>query len=1006
MPKKAVEQAAPTTAQSAQADFLAQMGRVSSQMTSLYQLSSKRFYKDKKNKGQELSKDMKALEGGDITEENLATLYNGLGILAREAGNKKHFGALFRSKHDGIGRFGQKQVKRKEEAGTIFQELEERENGGEQGELPFVDPFDAIAGGEAYARAEENGTERILKDLVDRTNLTTRNVSKSDFEADQLTEEGKLAAYLGWAIRTSEDAGDVLGDAKSGSFEGLTTGLSQTLAKQFDNTRQFTPDYKNEDPEATPNEFEAVLVVDPPTDVYMDYNKLVSKATPILFGKRPDYEAILNRVMRQTAAYQEIVAKGQADAAALDGVSYDPDVDPNIILLKEQIYRSLTDGQGHSFIRMVAKEKGQPFSSYSFGFWPLDSTPGMGAVTVGQVMNPDPEADNASLIERRFSISYANYLRAATKIRGVVGSRRTYSFLGYNCTSFAADIAKEAGVAIGDRDSSEDIQTFRYRSARVDTPYSLAKFVRQANQERDLKGEASSREQGMDRDVAERVNKGLADLSFLESSDRSTLTAIGKIIEDELRPSMEENEEIKRDTRGYRKNKDQAPIARKSMEKYLSDQVKTTYLSNLQSNPLFERLCTTFEITDDREYVALRLFYDILTSINKRMDAIDKQVKGVKVSDAEAAGISETDLVTRVRKLKNLRRRELMQKTFGYSTSTEYLSSVVTKADALGNAILTLVKARNAAARDILDENIDIAKYFLKLQIDSPNNLRIGDQARNYNQAVLEGTLRKNPAFQMQLNALKSQGTYIYGFPYEQLLLPEIARWVAQETGGAGNLAAALGSDNRLQKLTDGYNETLLRRIRSLCSTPDALQEAFGEGLQIPKPRESVSATKEQQKVMGRFAVLDEKQQADMIATAQSALKDSILKPIYLYLFSQDAVAKHSVTQVMFCDRLTQRMTLENMASLSVVLSMRFQKGKGLLALLNRKGIKKPQIAVFLKNFFNEICKDEFAEILSRPIWAEDVNPEEKEFLAKTVMDCLLKSRIASSEEDFDIINA
>ena len=132
------------------------------------------------------------------------------------------------------------------------------------------------------------------------------------------------------------------------------------------------------------------------------------------------------------------------------------------------------------------------------------------AATAGVVRNPDPYHDDPGIIERRFSISYANYLRAAAKIRGVVGSGRSYSFLGYNCTSFAADIAKEAGVPIKDKDSSETMQTFRYRSARIDSPYSLAKFVRAANKQKDLSKEVYARESALENEMDARVKAGKA----------------------------------------------------------------------------------------------------------------------------------------------------------------------------------------------------------------------------------------------------------------------------------------------------------------------------------------------------------------------------------------------------------------------------------------------------------------------------------------------------------------
>ena len=60
---------------------------------------------------------------------------------------------------------------------------------------------------------------------------------------------------------------------------------------------------------------------------------------------------------------------------------------------------------------------------------------------------------------------------------------RTYSMIGYNCTSFAVDVAQAAGVPLKDEDAASYVTTHRHYSQRVDSPYTLARHLEERNKQ-------------------------------------------------------------------------------------------------------------------------------------------------------------------------------------------------------------------------------------------------------------------------------------------------------------------------------------------------------------------------------------------------------------------------------------------------------------------------------------------------------------------------------------------
>ncbi|MBO5154602.1 MAG: cell envelope integrity protein TolA [Eubacterium sp.] len=662
------------------------------------------------------------------TDDELDRALNAKQERARVAGKSLSlFGALFRKRHTKIGRFGQKTISKEDDASNVFGDLDQK-----NASVKYFDPFKNMENKRETNEGGDDRTGDLKNSFRQRTRKNEQLVSESDFERSQLTDDAKMFAYVAWAAQNGNQ-NFLRADNK------VKLGVAEQFTALFDNSKEFEPDYMRVDEKAEPNQFEVVVAVQPPTDVYLDYNKQVTKETNYVFKSlKPDYRKILDENVKKSASYAELVAKGKEEAAAVNA-TYDPDMDPNIAMLRAQVIENIEHGEGHSFVRMVAKEDGKNYSSYSFGFWPLIATPGIGGVTVGVVKNPDPEASHKSIIEHAFPVEYVDYLRAAAKIRGVVGSQRSYSFLGYNCTSFAADIAKEAGVDIKDDDSSEKIRTFKYKSARVDSPYSLAKFIRQKNEEQaeeqakkqaEEQAKKQAEEQGEEksatkdgekepskRKVAE-VKEKVKDMSFHEQTDEKMLATIV-----ELAGSKTKDGKLTLQADYDKKGR----IERRDLTKANNYDVHQSLMNRLKTNPLFCELQKKFAPEKTEDQYALQLFRTILDSTVESLNKINERVN-IEIGDddseeyiadmAKPYDLSGLDRQTSIRKLKIARKRDWMKQTFGYVTTTEYLSAVVKNPKILAKAIMRLKEYPMKVESD-LDLGDDRIFQFLKEDLDT-----------------------------------------------------------------------------------------------------------------------------------------------------------------------------------------------------------------------------------------------------------------------------------------------
>ncbi len=103
---------------------------------------------------------------------------------------------------------------------------------------------------------------------------------------------------------------------------------------------------------------------------------------------------------------------------------------------------------GHAYVKLSTYDAGNKnLSEKSFGFWPLKYFPHPQVAIPGKVKYPDTAHDNDAIIRRRdFEISAQDYKRALLRVTTLMKSPPDYKLIDYNCTKFARDIAKAAGV--------------------------------------------------------------------------------------------------------------------------------------------------------------------------------------------------------------------------------------------------------------------------------------------------------------------------------------------------------------------------------------------------------------------------------------------------------------------------------------------------------------------------------------------------------------------------------
>ena len=370
-------------------------------------------------------------------------------------GEMKWYKWIF-SKKRKLGRFGQKSTENKK----LKKMADQMEKEG--GQEDYFDPMMAMDSG------QEGGIQDEFYHLVtDEANLAQEN----DYNS-QTTEGGMGYSVLAHFYQKR----DMLDDAAK-----LEESYEKEYEQRHDGTTAFVPD--GELKEGKADKFAISVGVSGASRFYSEYSKEsarqkgISTFLKMFTGKKnvsdeEEEERVAQKVMEKTPLYKKLVAEGKKQ-----NKNYNPKADPLVENLRTEIrFQRASGNPGHAFIRLIPKIGNTKKGSYSFGFFTMG--PGkMGGVDEGYVENPDPTASGGQVTEKEYDVPFSGYLKAAAKIRGIKASGRKYSVLGYNCTSFAIEVAKSAGVSIPDKEVAADITTYDHRSERIDIPASLQNFL-------------------------------------------------------------------------------------------------------------------------------------------------------------------------------------------------------------------------------------------------------------------------------------------------------------------------------------------------------------------------------------------------------------------------------------------------------------------------------------------------------------------------------------------------
>lgn len=372
------------------------------------------------------------------------------------------------SKTSRVGRFGQKSVKNKK-LNKMADEMEK--SGGLGG---YFDPMQEMSI-DGSGNTKDTIGEEFYNLVTDEANLAQKN----DFHS-QLTEGGRGYSVLSHAYQN-----------KKMNDEELEATYVSEYEKRHDGTKMFVPDPATQVLDGEPDNFAVSVGVVGATRFYTEHTKESAKQKgwdmilKTLKGNKEEEEEkedngekeekedkIAQAVMEKTPLYKKLVEEGKRR-----NKKYNPKTDPLVENLKEEIKNEGRNGSaGHAFVRLIPKIGTKKKASYSFGLYTMG--PGkIGGVDEGYVENPEPQADQGGVTEKEYKVPFSGYLNAAAKIRGIIASGRKYSVTGYNCTSFAIEVAKSAGVSISDKEVAVDMTTFDSRLERLDMPSSLQNFL-------------------------------------------------------------------------------------------------------------------------------------------------------------------------------------------------------------------------------------------------------------------------------------------------------------------------------------------------------------------------------------------------------------------------------------------------------------------------------------------------------------------------------------------------
>lgn len=344
------------------------------------------------------------------------------------------------------------------------------------------DPYGAFV---ASYDADKENEEKEKK--IEANNELLQNEADENDEANQNEDDHANAGI-------QDEPDNANNEAAEEGLEKENNAVNETEKNEQSNNPK-----KEVQPESSiinaPKQFQITVAVSGrPSDYYTKMSRLKTLERIAAMGKKKPkkvqtqeeeeaekaaaFRELATKAVKESPEYREITAKGERDAKAA-GVKYDPLNDPNVEQLIIRTSAIELKNTGHSSIGMDTLRDEKLVKRYTFGFFPGTDTKQEETV-IGQVCNPDRSFDQAST-KRSYRVSYKDYLKAAAKIRGIKGSRRAYKVTGYNCTSFAVDIAKEAGIDFADNEVAEDYVSSSSNYHLVDSPAALGAKLEKDN---------------------------------------------------------------------------------------------------------------------------------------------------------------------------------------------------------------------------------------------------------------------------------------------------------------------------------------------------------------------------------------------------------------------------------------------------------------------------------------------------------------------------------------------
>lgn len=409
------------------------------------------------------------------------TLRNGIASISAKMNKMHWFSLIFGiSKRNKTGRLGAKSLKLDDVIENMSAEDGTALKNGE-GKDAFFNPFADIR--QLEGDNEESELGQMQHTFRNRVYAQRNLARKNDFEAKYYDEATRAADFFGFADKDDASGAEFI---EKFSGENATDVVSEGRIKSaqdvYDAEKEFVPDepvYGE-----IPDNFKVgihsgVDIQNYFVEMSNRYTLAKSKGKKTSEQRETEKQDALDYAMMNSSPYKELVEQGKAEAKAA-GMKYDPKKDPNLAMVKNMTEMVDFKKQGHAKIALKAFKGDSKVSSYSFGFVPFSNVGarGFAGVGLGSVQNPDPVEGTYG---REVPVTYSNYLKAAAKIRGIKSSMRMYALLGYNCTAFVQDVAKEAGINIPVEESTADMVTNFSKKHRMDTPYTLALWIKNQN---------------------------------------------------------------------------------------------------------------------------------------------------------------------------------------------------------------------------------------------------------------------------------------------------------------------------------------------------------------------------------------------------------------------------------------------------------------------------------------------------------------------------------------------